>query len=152
MSLEQNDLCCALKCWCPEQDSLRAGQPRSSCVFPCLASCSTVLPPGCPSTFPGRSLTLPCSLAETGLKTSCAGLQTGRETHCSPRSLQLTHTLAQRSGCADALAFRFPSLGTQSGIVKGPSQITSCVSLHEKYADSDVTIITPRQLSASVSP
>lgn len=112
-------------------------------------SCSTVPQLGPPSTFPGRRLALRCSLADAGLKSGCAGLQTGRGTLLPP---QLTHTLAQCSGCADALAFRFPSSGTQSGIVKSPNRIILCMSLHEKYADSDETISTPMQLPASVSP
>lgn len=118
MSLEQNDLCCALKCWCPEQDSLRAGQPRSSCVFPCLASCSTVLPPGCPSTFPGRSLTLPCSLAKTGLKTSCAGLQTGRDTLLPPQLAAYAHpgSALRLCGCS---GFPVPIFGDTIRHCKG---------------------------------
>lgn len=142
------------KSWCPKQDRLWvAGLWRWSAVQelrlpPRLASCSAVPQPGRPSTFPGRRLAL--GLAEAGLKSSCAGLPAGRGTLLPP--LQLTHTLAQRSGCADALAFRFPSSGTQSGIVKAPDRIILCMSLHEKYADSDETISTPMQLPASVSP
>lgn len=127
-----------------------AGQPCRSCIFSCVSrAAARSLNWAVPAHFLGAGSLFAAPWQRQGWSQAVLSCRQA-EAHCFPP--QLTHMLAQCSGCADALAFRFPSSGTQLGIVKGPNWINLWMSLHEKYADSDEKISTPMQLPASVSP